>query len=415
MLTVRQLSSQSSCRDAWIEIDLGKLETNIQIIKGWLADGVSARGQSETGRAKDASNQVTPLLMGCVKADGYGHGAVLVSEILQRCGASWLGVATVDEGVELRDNGIGLPILIMSPTPISAFRGALENSLDITISAKSQLQDLLAEVNRSGREAHIHLKVDTGMHRLGMSLSEVDTTLDLIKGNPKLQLIGVFSHLWEPEEVEPCRRQNEEFLKAIRQVKAKHNGSLFFHLASSAATRFCPFTHHDLVRAGLYLYGLEATRDSDVLLPILSLRGRINQLLEIGPSEGVGYSHTWHSGRPSTVAVVPIGYADGVDRGLSNRLEALLHGKRVKQVGNISMDQMSFDVTDVPQAKVGDVLTLIGTEDGHERKGEPPLSLAQWAKELKTITYEMAVRFKLRLPRKFVQNTSTTSQAGRGE
>jgi alanine racemase len=420
MLSVRQLSSQSSRRDAWVEIDLGKLEKNIEIIKSWLAPRLSGRSKNSSDQSAVGAGRVRPLLLGSVKADAYGHGAVVVGEILQRCGASWLGVATVDEGIELRDNGISLPILILSPTPKNAMKAACENSLDITISALSQLKDLAAELGKFEREARIHVKVDTGMHRLGMPLKEIDSILDQSVLCPQIHLVSVFSHLAKAAAEETTKAQNELFLQAIEKVQTRVSEPILFHIASSDAARLYPFSHHDMVRIGIALYGLESWRESTDLLPILSLRGRINQLTDVEAGESVGYGHRWQAGRPARVANVPIGYADGVDRGLSNRIEGLVHGKRVPQVGIISMDQMLFDVTEVPEAGVGSVVTLIGSDVESKppdlSAGSEPLSLASWARKLDTITYEMAVRLRVRLPRRFVQNTDTlTLKPGKGE
>jgi alanine racemase len=411
MLSACQLTSQSSRRGAWVEIDLDNLERNIEIVKSWLGLGASAASSAATLQADAASAseraRFNPLLMGVVKADAYGHGAVVVSEILQQCGASWLGVATVDEGIELRENGIELPILTLGPVFPAAIKVALENSLDITISAQSQLKDLLKELAHGKREARIHLKVDTGMRRLGVSPKEVDTIIDEIKQHSQIRLVSIFSHLAKAAEEKTTTAQNLVFLQVIKKARAVWPGSCLFHLASSEATRLYPFTHHDMVRVGLALYGLEAKEESKDLLPVLSLRGLINQLKEIEPGDYVGYGHTWGAKTLSKLASVPIGYADGVDRGLSNRLEGILNGKLVPQVGVISMDQMIFDVTDVPNVRVGDVITLIGSQPLVARAGREggvqSLTLADWAKKLETITYELAVKMKLRLPRKFVR------------
>jgi alanine racemase len=396
-----------------VEIDLGKLEKNIEIIKSWLAPRLSTRSGAGSYPSSGDKGRARPLLLGSVKADAYGHGAVVVGEILQRSGASWLGVATVDEGVELRDSGINLPVLILSPTPKNAIKSACENSLDITISAKSQLHDLAKELEKCEREARVHLKVDTGMHRLGVSVKELGAMIDQLLQTPRIQLVSVFSHLAKAADEEVTQAQNQVFLKVIDQVQAKVAEPVLFHLASSDAARLYPFSHHDMVRIGIALYGLESWRDSTDLLPVLSLRGRINQLMDVEAGESVGYGHKWRADRPSRLACIPIGYADGVDRGLSNRIEGLLRGKRVPQVGIISMDQMLLDVTDVPAAETGSIITLIGSEPEPEGRQSSPtsqtLTLADWARKLDTITYEMAVRLKVRLPRRFVQS------AGKGE
>lgn len=171
------------------------------------------------------------------------------------------------------------------------------------------------------------------------------------------------------------------------------------HLASGEAARLHPETHYDLVRVGLYIYGLEAKKVSDVVRPAMSVRGRINQLKEIEAGESIGYGFTWTAKRKTKLASLPIGYADGIERKLSNQINGLLFGRQVKQVGLISMDQMLFDVTDVDQVCVGDVITLIGSEDGSERR----LYLADWANKLDTITYELASQLRIRLPRMYTR------------
>jgi len=178
------------------------------------------------------------------------------------------------------------------------------------------------------------------------------------------------------------------------------------HLASGEAARRFPDTHYDMVRVGLYLYGLEPAVVSNVVSPALSLRGRINHLQDIDAGESVGYGLTWTAPRRTRLASIPIGYADGVDRSLSNRMEGLCTGKRIKQVGRISMDQMLFDITDVPQAQIGDVITLIGSESGSvaNNAAQDRLHLADWASMLDTITYELACRLRVRLPKIYTRS-----------
>ncbi len=179
---------------------------------------------------------------------------------------------------------------------------------------------------------------------------------------------------------------------------------LLFHLASGDAARRFPETHYDMVRAGLILYGLEALEASKLVSPAMSVRARINHLSEIEAGESVGYGWTWTAKRRTRLASIPIGYADGVDRRLSNRLTALLLGKPIAQVGRISMDQMLFDITDVPEAQETDVITLIGAD------GEQKIELATWATMLDTITYELACRMRVRLPRIYTRHRVPASK-----
>jgi alanine racemase len=392
MLTAHQLS-QSSRRDAWVEIDLGKLEKNIHIVNSWL-------GKSHPVK-----------IMGAVKSDGYGHGAVAIAEVLAACGVTWLGVASVDEGVELREAGLKLPILVLSPAPLISLRAALDYSLDLTVSSKEQLRELAGQLKNFNRRQSVHLKVDTGMHRLGIPHEAVGEFIEHIEENQLLELKSVYSHLAKADDFETTNRQNALFLKVIETAK-KSSAKPFFHIANSDAARRFPFTHHDLIRPGINIYGLEARKQSEDIEPIMAVRSRINQISEVKEGESVGYNLTWTAPRPSKLACIPIGYGDGVDRGLSNKMKGILHGQVVQQVGIISMDQMLFDITDVQAANLGDVLTLIGSEPGQDSgHGERCcLTLADWAQELDSITYEMAVRLRMRLPRIYTRQSLRSQQ-----
>jgi alanine racemase len=186
-----------------------------------------------------------------------------------------------------------------------------------------------------------------------------------------------------------------------------------FHLASSEATTRFPQCHYDMVRVGLYLYGLEPNTVSDSLQPAMSVRARINHTSTVAKGERVGYGHTWQAKRHSRLAAIPIGYADGVDRGLSNQMKGLLMGKVISQVGRISMDQMLFDITDVPEAEEGDVITLIGCAASAAEQNS--LYLSDWACLLDTITYELACRMRVRLPRIYTRNKGQKPASDSGE
>ncbi|CAN5388232.1 alanine racemase [soil metagenome] len=385
MLASRQLTVSSICRDAWVEVDLANIEFNVKTIRSWL-------DETQTG------------LMAVVKSDGYGHGAIEVAQTALRAGATWLAVATVEEGTELRAVDQVTPILLLGPIPARSIQTATENNLDLTITGRSHLQEAQIVANQINRNVRVHLKVDTGMHRLGVSPDDVESLVRQIESEPNLELVSVFSHLAKADQLQFTKKQDDCFGAVLQNLSKQFpkllradGGKVVAHIASGDAARHNPFTQHDMVRAGLNLYGLEARTVSDIVKPALSIRGRINSLREIEPGEAVGYSLTWQAKEKTRIASIPIGYADGVDRGLSNRIEALLHGKKVKQVGLISMDQMLFDVTAVPESALGDTLTLIGTD------GEHSIQLASWANMLDTITYELACRMRVRLPRIYTQ------------
>ena len=314
-------------------------------------------------------------------------------------GCNWLGVASVDEGCQLRSANIDTPILLLGPCPSWALNTALSQNITLTLTDASQIAGIAKSAKQINKNAYIHLKIDTGMHRLGISPNEAIDVLNKISEHKEIKLQGIYSHLAKAGEREFTYKQKEVFdsvLKQIKQVLPNLQIELT-HLASSEATKFFPETHYDMVRVGLYLYGLEANSTSSLLHPALSVRGRINHIQEIEAHEAVGYGLTWEPNRKSRIASIPIGYADGIDRKLSNNMTALLHGHEIKQVGLISMDQMLFDITDVPQTEESDVITLIGSET--TKSNSKKLHLATWAKALNTITYELACRLKVRMPR----------------
>lgn len=407
--SVRQTLS-SIRRDAWVEIDLGALERNVQTIRSWIKDSRSLSGKEST------------KLVGVVKSDGYGHGAVQVAELLVGAGTEWLAVASVDEGRQLREAGLTVPVLILSPAPKWAVANALEADLDLTVTSAAQIADIYAIARPKGLKARVQVKVDSGMHRLGATPAQVPALLKRIESClSSIELRGLFSHLARADEESFTRKQVAAFRQCIDMARASKMSPQFFHIASGDAARLFPFTHMDAVRVGLQLYGLESRTVSSVVQPIMSVRARINHIQEIAEGDSVGYNLTWTAGRPSRLASVPIGYADGVDRGLSNRMTGLLMGYEVKQAGLISMDQMLFDITDVEEAQEGDVITLIGSESGLSRrtmkagylKREPDktLYLAEWAQMLDTITYELASRLRVRLPRIYTRQRQVSGAA----
>lgn len=386
MLASRQSTVSSLRRDAWVEVDLAALEANVNVIRSWL-------------------NGANTKLMAVVKSDAYGHGASGLVQVLTGAGAEWMAVASVDEGCQLRGVDGKTPVLILSPAPSWAIGTAVENSLDLTVTSNSQLKDINAAAKLKKKKARVHLKIDTGMHRLGASPADFLALVEAAHSSSHLDLISIFSHLAKADELEFTKKQDDCFRAAIASISNRmpgllrsNGGSVLAHLASGEAARRHPFSHHDMVRVGLYLYGLESRKISDVVKPALSIRGRINQVSEIEAGESAGYNLTWTASQKTRLASIPIGYADGVDRGLSNKMTALLMGKEIKQIGIISMDQMLFDITPVPEAREGDVITLIGQD------GEAKIYLADWGEMLDTITYELACRMRVRLPRIYTRH-----------
>ncbi|MGD1930265.1 MAG: alanine racemase [Leptolyngbyaceae cyanobacterium] len=373
------LATMRRCR-AWVEIDLGALQHNVQQLRQHLGPKAA--------------------LMAVVKADAYGHGAIAVAQTALSSGASWLGVATVPEGVELREAGIDAPILIM---------GAVNSAEEVGAIARWQLQPTLVSPKqalifsaalgqRSGSPLPVHLKIDTGMSRLGLHWSQAPEFVQFVQRLPHLQIASVYSHLATADDPDPTilRQQHQRYETAITQIAAQKLVQPQQHLANSAATLGYPDLHYDLVRVGLALYGLYPAphlQPTLPLKPVMQVKARITHLKTIQPGTGVSYGHSFVATQPMQIAVVGIGYADGVPRALSNQMSVLVQGQRVAQIGAITMDQLMIDVTQVPHLQEGSVVTLLG------REGAETLTADQWATLTGTISWEILCSFKHRLPR----------------
>lgn len=365
---------------AWVEISEGALRRNVQAIRQRLSPKTA--------------------LMAVVKADAYGHGAVRVAETVLQAGAQWLAIATLGEGVELREAGITAPILVL---------GAINTAAEVEALARWQLQPTLCNPQQAllfsqtlgdRRESlPVHLKIDTGMSRLGTPWTEAQSFIHWVHQLPQLTIASIYSHFATADDPDPriMEEQHRRFLEVIQTLPPGVVPQL--HIANSAATLCDRLYHHDLVRVGLSLYGLYPAphlRDRLPLQPALQVKARITQVKTIPPGTGVSYGHRFVSDRTMQIAVVGIGYADGVPRNLSNQLEVLIQGQRVRQLGAITMDQIMIDVSSLSQVQTGDEVTLIG------RQGNQQISAEDWADRLNTISWEILCGFKHRLPRVMV-------------
>lgn len=372
------------CDRAWVEINLAALAHNIHQLKSLLS--------SKTH------------LMAVVKADAYGHGAVTVAEIVLQAGASWLGVATVPEGIELREAGISAPILILGATHTrEQIKAIMHWRLQPTLCNFKQAL-VFADLAAMQRERlPVHLKIDTGMSRLGPPWQQAVEFVELIERLPNLKIASIYSHLATAESLDQTilRKQQQNFEQAITQIKRSrspfHSDQTqpALHLANSAATLTSPDLHYDMVRVGLAMYGLyPALHLSAIdLKPVMQVKARITQVKTIPAGTGVSYGHKFVSDRAIQLAVVGIGYADGVPRNLSNQMTALIRGQRIPQIGAITMDQLMLDVSAIADVQEGEVVTLLG-EDGTEK-----ILADDWAIRLNTISWEILCSFKHRLPR----------------
>jgi alanine racemase len=364
---------------AWVEIDLSALTANIKALKSILA------------RQTD--------LMAVIKADAYGHGAVKVAETVLAAGATWLAIATISEGIQLREGGINAPILILGATNTpEEVKAIVSYKLQPTICSSQQAFVFAETLSQLQENLSVHLKLDTGMSRLGTNWQQAADFVGYVDGLSELTIASVYSHLATADEEDTTIlwRQQERFQRAIATIKTKGINIPCLHLANSAGTLVDHSLHYDMVRVGLALYGLyPSPHFASVvkLQPVLQVKARVTQVKTIEAGEGVSYGYKYIAKQDILIAIVEIGYADGIPRNLSNNLQGIIRGQFVPQIGAITMDRIMLDVSSIPDLQVGEIVTLLGKD------GELEITAEDWATKLGTISWEILCGFKHRLPR----------------
>jgi alanine racemase len=349
---------QSKIRDrAWAEVDLGAIATNIEKLRRF------------------SGNRALLVL---AKANAYGHGAVEVARTAIYAGAALLGVADVHEGLELRSAGIEAPILLLGPSLPEEIPVAIENSLQISLSPADIFPHVLEAAKALERKAVIHLMVDTGMSRNGISCDEAMNAARAAARCEHMEVAGLATHFIDSEDVagDLVHKQLHVFKQTIEALAHEDLLPPLIHAANSCAVLGHSQSHFNLVRPGIAVYGMNASetfKGKVELDPVLSVRARITMLREIQAGSTVGYGATFRAARPSLIATVPIGYADGWPTSLSNKAEAIVHGERASIAGRVSMDCLTLDVTDIPCIRTGDVVTLLG-RDGNAEIGAEELA-----------------------------------------
>ena len=358
-------------RQTQLNISLAALAHNAREIRGALPKAVK--------------------MMAVVKADAYGHGALPFARRLQEAGADALAVALVEEGIALREGGIDLPILVLGGADESSFADAVRYGISLAVYDIDALKGM--ERAAGAGLASAHLKIDTGMSRVGVRSPEaLEALLAAWKECPHVRMDGIFTHFCvADEDIEYTREQNARFLRAVARVRAEG----YAPLAHAAATSACmkPEFQHDMVRPGIGLYG--------ALLPELEGRLRLAQTLTTRPlrietlaaGDTVGYGRTFTAKRETRIMTLPIGYGDGYPRLLSNRAEVLVKGRRARVAGNVCMDMLMVDITDVPGVTLEDEVVLMG------RQGEDCISPEELARHAETIPYEIMLGFSTRVHR----------------
>ncbi len=337
-------------------------------------------------------------ILSMVKANAYGHGAAAVAQTLAGAGGDAFGVATLEEGVELRRSGIHAPILVLAGAYEEQLAEFFAHSLTPVVHDLTRLERLEKAVRRRSATLNVHLKIDTGMGRLGLVAAESEAWIPELKNLAALKIEGVFSHFSHAESVDGdyTRRQLEIFNRVVERLRGEQIAPPLVHFANSAATITLPAAYFDMVRPGIMLYGVypsAAMANQMILKPVLAWKTNILQLKKVPAGASISYGQTFVTKRESMIATLPIGYADGYPRLLSNRGEVLVGGQRAKVAGRVCMDLTMIDVTDIRNVKQGDEVVLLG------RQGDAEISADQIAAWANTISYEILTSIGARVPR----------------
>ena len=364
-----------------LAIDLGALEHNYRQVRARCAPEVK--------------------ILAVVKADAYGHGLLPVARKLAAAGVDYLGVGSLEEGLLLRQAGVGIPVLLLlGILPREADR-AVAAGLDVALFRPDVAQALAAAARTQGNRARVHLKVDTGMGRLGILPGEVLPLLSGLKGEPHLEVMGLISHLAvaDQEDKAYTKKQLQEFLSLLNAARQQGWQLPLSHIANSAATWELPEAHLGLVRPGLTLYGSPPAPERPppvALKPVMSFACQVLQVKRLPPGSSISYGCTYTTADWCDLAVLPVGYCNGYSRLLSNRGQVLLHGRRAPIRGRVCMNLTMVEVTHLPGVKEGDRATLLGMDQGARLPAE---ELAAWGQ---TISYEIYCALGTANPRRYV-------------
>ncbi|HRV93823.1 MAG TPA: alanine racemase [Anaerolineae bacterium] len=366
----------------WAEIDLKAIARNVQAVKKRLDPTVG--------------------VMAVVKANAYGHGAVEVARAALAAGAEWLAVNRVEEGVALRQAGIEARTLVLGYCPPGQAGLVVEHNITPAVTTLDTAEALAERAQQLDREFVIHVKIDTGMGRLGLLPEEAVDFVGALAEFSGLKIEGVFSHLATADDPDPSfsRRQLQVYQDVTQALEAAGIEIPLHHLANSAAGLQLPETHHHLVRLGVAMYGLTPSIKLDLpveLRPAMTLKTRVARLRVLPAGAAVGYGRTFVAPEPTAVALAPVGYGDGYPRLCSNRGEMLVRGQRARVIGAVSMDQTSLDVSGIDDVSQDDEIVVFG------RQGEAEISAEEVARWAETINYEIVTRLAARVPRIYLE------------
>ncbi|MBI2861792.1 MAG: alanine racemase [Chloroflexi bacterium] len=374
---------------SWVEVDLDAIASNV-------------------GKLKRLVGSKTEL-MTIVKANAYGHGAAAVALAALSSGATRLGVAYIEEGIALRRQGITAPILVHGYTSPDEAEHAVEHDLTIAACSEAVAEAVSRSAMARNTIAKVHIKVDSGFGRFGLPPAEVASFARKLSQLPNIATEGLFTHFATADEADKgfTHQQFQAFRWALGELDVAGIAIPCRHVANSAATLDMPELHLDMVRCGIATYGLYPSRHVNHrvdLRPALTLKSRIVRLFPLPSGHSVGYGRTFTTSRPSRLALVSIGYADGLPRALSNRGSLLVHGRRAAIVGRISMDQCVIDVTDIPEVAVAEEVVVIG------RQGDAEITADEVAEAAGTISYEVLCGIGIRVPRLYLREGRVVGQ-----
>jgi len=365
---------------AWLFINLQAIGNNVKQILKMIGPSVS--------------------LMAVVKSNAYGHGLIPICKKVLEKGAKWLGVFSLEEALKIREAKITSPILILGFTEKENLKKIIAKDISLTLYDIETAKELSILAKKLSKKAKVHLKIDTGMHRLGILSDNILNFVRKIENLKNLQIEGIFSHFADATNKEYSLWQLEKFKKVLALLKQNGISPPFVHMANSAATLTIPAARFNLIRCGLAIYGLSPLLPNSK--PALSFKAKIIQVKDLKKGDYVGYQRTYKAKRAMKIAILGVGYADGFDRGLSNMGEVLVKGIRCPVIGRICMNQTIIDVSKLSEIrtkrdrlKVGDVVTLIGKD------GDDKITVDELAKKLNTIPHEVVSRIPENLPRIF--------------
>ena len=364
-------------RPTWAEINLGAIKHNLNCIRSLLDPKVN--------------------VLAVVKANAYGHGICEASRVLWENGANYLGVATVDEALGLRNEGINAPILVLGAVLWEEANAAVKNNITLTLCDSPLLEALLEIARQTNITPKVHIKVDTGMGRIGVWHEEAFEFIRQVHSKNEIEMEGIYTHFSAAARDKLVTQlQIDSFEKILKNVEKSGIRLKYKHAANSIAVVDWKLSHLNMVRPGILLYGVypkEDFREKVKLKSVMSLKTRIVHLKETPPGRAISYGRTYITQKRTKIATIPIGYADGYGRILSNKAEALIGGKYSRIVGMVTMDQTLMDVGHIKNVKIGDVVVLIG------RQGSSSINIERIAKLAGTIPYEILSAITDRVPR----------------